>query len=751
MGRATRKSTCTYFRNDEPDDDKFDNEDEATINRYLPHSLFDVIDYFDFTLTDDETKDFFNFPYSTGSEGDVFTTFEKRYKESFVMFWLTEHHFYMVSSCCDIAYDICELVQDHPAYGMKYLDEFIKTGNNLGGDVALSTLILRDKDRFLGAIACEAPLNTNRYYEIISDAIKSELVTWDEVIPRIARFMGKFGEYQAKFFSSIKDENIKLKLFNEIKKSASFKSGLQNWIDAHKEVNMSIDYLFENISTKEDDWNIELFGYCLHDDNQLLPKALEIGKHFCSKLLTLYNSNMKIFCDKVVSHFIKLNDIECLRKLIEFLLSRQEFKYRNEKTWNTIIAHKESCKLIPYIFDIIKQKTSTLDIKTSILCGVFKLMINCNKQKSTKIQYNLLFNRLNLANVLSVYRYERKMLKVFASKIIQVGDESNLVSLVNQVLESDDWRTAVKSCVWTKSFSNIFCDSFLQTSMKEFITISIRLIRSNIDTNRLESLLSQCSTEGMDVVMKITEAILVCGRADECTLYLFLANYLLKTLEEFNETECNFLLRLVRNDDIGTKFLQAIDFRNTCDNETLLRKHIIVDNLLFKSALNLQSNIDNYSSGFLFRIGSLISFYLDFLKTNKLGSWIYPSDLLNLSNVLRRDIVEFLKQDVQCAEFGRGDFDSIVQAKQEASVVSNTIPDLVVHASESDHTASYTIKKTKIYLNLAKTNSKIHELTSMLTYITSNNDELKDFGLLPFVSPRAPCEDEPPKKLPTIG
>ena len=192
----------------------------------------------------------------------------------------------------------------------------------------------------------------------------------------------------------------------------------------------------------------------------------------------------------------------------------------------------------------------------------------------------------------------------------------------------------------------------------------------------------------MDVVMKITEAILVCGRADECTLYLFVANYLLKNLVEFNEVECNFLLRL-----------------------------------------------DNYSSAFLFRIGSLISFYLDFLKTNKLGSWIYP-DLLNPRNVLRRGIVEFLKRDVQCAEFGRGDFASIVQARKEATVVSNTIPDLVVHASGSGRAAFYTIKKTKIYINLAKTNSKIHELASMLTSITSNNDELKDFGALPIVSPR---------------
>ena len=561
LGHAKRKSSGY-----ESDEDDWEYEDEATITTYLPHSLFNEPDDFSFTLTDEETEDLFSSPYRTesdGYQGNAPATVEHWYKESFAMIWLTEHHFSMVSPHYDITDEICRLVKTHPAYGKKYLDEFIKSGNNFEEAVAQSTLILRDKDHFLGAIACEAPLNTNRFYKTISDAIESELVTWDEVIPQIARFMGKFDESQAKFFSAIKDENIKLTFFNEIKKSASFKStGLQNWIDAHKEVNMSIDYLFENISLKEDDWNIELFGYCLHDD-QLLPKALEFGKYFSTKLLTLYNSNMKSFCDKVVLYFIKLNDIECLRKLTEFLLclaptkqaSTNTYWYlsnrtkdQNEIAWDNIVAHKESCQLIPYIFDIIKQKTSTfLNIETSTLCIIFKLMIQCNVQKTfktTKIHYNLLFNRLNLANVLSVYRYERKMLQVFASRIIQVGDESNLVSLVNQVIESDDWRTAVKSCAWTKSFSNILCDSFLKTGMRfqrEFVTICTRLIRSNIDTSRLESLLFHCSTKGMDVVMKITEAILVCGRADECSLYLFVANYLLKNLVEFNEVECNFL------------------------------------------------------------------------------------------------------------------------------------------------------------------------------------------------------------------
>ena len=58
------------------------------------------------------------------------------------------------------------------------------------------------------------------------------------------------------------------------------------------------------------------------------------------------------------------------------------------------------------------------------------------------------------------------------------------------------------------------------------------------------------------------------------------------------------LLRIIRNDDVGTNFLNILN--RIDDNEDLLQKKFdLVDNLLFKSELNLQSNILSYSSGFL--------------------------------------------------------------------------------------------------------------------------------------------------------
>ena len=119
------------------------------------------------------------------------------------------------------------------------------------------------------------------------------MVTWDEVIPQIACFMGRFDKNQASFFSNIKDSNVKLNFFNEIKNSADIKStGLHNWINAHKKINLSFDYIFNKIYD-DDDKNIEVFNYFFKNKamNELLPNALEYAKYFCTKFHSLFSSN----------------------------------------------------------------------------------------------------------------------------------------------------------------------------------------------------------------------------------------------------------------------------------------------------------------------------------------------------------------------------------------------------------------------------------------------------------------------------
>ena len=136
---------------------------------YLPHSFFNKPAKFKLNLTDKEAKQIFSSPYKT--EKQIF--FESWYKESFALLWLTDHHFSIVSEWYDITDDICKLVKSHPDYGNKYVYDFVAylQDRNIGNTIVKSTLLLRDKERFLRAIAHEPPYDTKQFYKIISDSI----------------------------------------------------------------------------------------------------------------------------------------------------------------------------------------------------------------------------------------------------------------------------------------------------------------------------------------------------------------------------------------------------------------------------------------------------------------------------------------------------------------------------------------------------------------------------------------------------
>ena len=743
----------------------------------LPHSLFNKPPNFRIKLTDEEAKIISKSSHKRKYDS-IRHNYESVYKENFALIWLTDHHFSIVSSWYDFTNDMYELVKSNPTYGKKYIDELINQGNNIGN--AKSTLLLRDKDRFLNAIACEPPSDTKTFYKIISDSIKNELVTWDEVISQIARFMGKFDLNQVDFFSNIKDSNIKLKFFNEIKKSAKFEStGLYNWLNVHKEVNCNIDYIFKNFDQKDAASNIKLFIYCFN--HQLLQKSLEYATYFC-KHTAIFDSifastaySDSFFYNEIVLNFIKLNDDECLRNFTEYLFSPVNVVRTTEITCDIIqnLVHfsrcpkkdsvwqfatqnvKKSSKLIPYIFDFLEQKP-TFEIKQEILFAIFDLIVACDKEKVFVVPrqyYILLFNRVKLDNFLEDKNKKR------VEKIIQHGDESIHKSFAIKVFSYhnyDKWNKVLKSCKLTQSFSNILCDNFLRASVQSSVTFAEMgsMLISYIDNNRLKSLfLFACSLDVIALLL-ISITIINEGRENDCNLCSILADFLIKKgISKDTPTIFPILLRIIRNDNVGAKFLHNIDIRIDDSADLLQKKFDLVDNLLFESDLNLQSNILSYSSGFLFRIKSLISFEIDYFKTKKLApSWIYPDDLLlqTQEQTLREGILEFLKQDIQAADFGMGALTGVIQARKEAAFLKKIIPHIHVIAFGRANTAYYTIRKKTSFPDPDKTNKKLEQLTSMLTYITSNCDEQNNFGL-PTISTRAPCVDESPRKQTKIN
>ena len=586
LGIAKRK----YDRN------SWDIDDTIVSITYLPHSFLKKPENFDLKFNND-------CPIFRSQSGFQ-VGFENNHKDSFAVFWLTDHHFPLISMWNDITDEICELVQSHPDYGNKYVDDLITKQIN-AINVAKSTLLLRDKDRFLRAIACEpAPTNTEEFYKIISDSVENEFVTWNEIIPQIGRFMGNFDNNQAKFFSDIKDTNAKLNLFNEIKKSANFKSsGLHSWLDAHKEVDCSIDYIFEIFHQWDDELNIELFIYCV--SHQLFQKALECGKYLCPKLDPIFDAiyvsdiYYSIFYDRIVSNLIKLNDDQCLRNLIEFLLPQDDVEIRTiltnkEKFWKIIdFRMEQTSKLIPYIFEFLGQNAS-LNISQFSLFTIFNMMHKCAKEKifiSPKQYYVLLFNRIN-------YEYVKRnrdsiiSLIDFGNKIIQMGDESNHKSFIVQIKKEYYLQNSLQNFKLTRPFSNIYCDSYLENNPErsyELFETSWLLVRGNIDDIRLQNLLTACSRDySTKNKMRIAEVIINCGRANDCDICSFLADISLNTdvIDRQNSTILKFFLSVLRNDDIGVKFLLAINIK-VANNANLLQKKIdFVDGILFYSDLH---------------------------------------------------------------------------------------------------------------------------------------------------------------------
>ena len=722
---------------------------------YLSHSLCNKPANFKLLLTNEEGKLIFT-NLCKSKYGKVATN---TYNNSFAMIWLTDHHFSIVSEYYDITNDICKIIKSNPTYGEKYLDQLITEGKNFENALCKSTFQLRDKERFLQAISCGPPRSdSENYCKIISDSIETELVTWNEIIPLIARFMGNFDENKVKLFSDIKDEKIKLNFFNEIKKSAKLESkGLFNWIDFHNQVNCSIDYIFEKIDPEDDRSNIEFFIYCF--DHQLLQKALEYGRCLSKRLDSVYDKTNKKFYEIIISKFLELNDNQCFIKLCEFLLPRQNrfTTFFLEATpwdfillWGTINSNLEQTNvLIPYFFDYLKEQQRTCNLCQSSLFSLFNIMIKSDEKKifiSPKYFYVLLFNRINIDEF---YTNEAINKKLFFNKLMQMGDKSNHKSFVKYMIDKKNYSFPFLHCNVTPSFANVFCDDFLNRHESfcdmEFMEICFWLIARNMDDKRLKNLLDVCLEMQIENVIEIFDAIINCGRGNDCDLASVFADYLMNVKLNSNPVIYPFLVKIICNNDLGGKFLHAIDNLIGNKPDLLKKKAIFVDIFLFNSNLQVRCNIFNYSSEFLRRIETLISFEINYLNTNKLGSYVYPDSLLP-KQTLREGILEFLKQDREFLIIGdSGEFPTLTQAKNEADLVIRCIPHIEVDVEEGENYSRYVIFKQKVFPDTDKTDKKIQQLTSMLAFITSNNVELNNFGL-PNRSARAPREDEPPMK-----
>ena len=611
-----------------------DTKDSGEITTYLPHSLFNDPASFKLKFTEGEAEQLFSKTLLIKLDDQIDLGLQ-----NFAVVWLSENHFSNVCPYYDITDDICCLAKTHPDYAMKYLDELIKNGTKIENTVA-STFILRDKKRFLSAIAGEPPKDTERFYKIISDSIESELVSLNEVIPQIARFMGRFDKNQAKFFSNIKDINLKEIFFDKIKKSANFKpTGLRLWLDAHKEMNYSFDYIFEKFYTLDKYCKIEVFSYCCDHYDQLNEKALEYGKYFCSQFSRLKEKTMV----HVVLIFIKLNDAECLKSLIDFIL----FKNAKQRVWERIATYKEQTfQLIPHIFDnfdIEKPQSGKLAISPSkvsfeILKIIFHLMIygNTNKNIIYPKKYSIPTCKALLAN----WQMEPKFFIILANYCMQIGDKSLDKELAKNLIlyKKTNWIYYLESCRLTKSFLIVLSDLLTPLKyMKMWDLIFKLLIRGNIDADILGAILSHLPEENA-VVFAAT--IMVRGREDEI---IEICSSLSKIVVEKWKCEdvsvSNFLLSVLRNDDIGAPFLHDIDV-GIKNHAELKKKFLLVDNILFNSDLNLQSNVNNYSSGFLIRIKNLISFELDYLKNNYSLSLITHTGTFQQPQTFSEGIIE---------------------------------------------------------------------------------------------------------------
>lgn len=95
-------------------------------------------------------------------------------------------------------------------------------------------------------------------------------------------------------------------------------------------------------------------------------------------------------------------------------------KSKNIQIWEAITSHLGCSKLIPYIFDVIEQQSSSslLNIELNILIAIFKFLIKCDEKKkfytdSPKKYYNRLINKFDLSKI----RYDGSLYKLIAKKI----------------------------------------------------------------------------------------------------------------------------------------------------------------------------------------------------------------------------------------------------------------------------------------------------------------------------------------------
>lgn len=457
----------------------------------------------------------------------------------------------------------------------------------------------------------------------------------------------------------------------------------------------------------------------------------EYGKYFSARIPSLYLTNTaKYFYEKIITNFIKLNDPECLRKLIESLLIlpvKKQPKHRyldieKDCIWPVIISHKESSILIPYIFDIMEQ--TSLQIENEILLEILQFMVTFAENKtfvSPPKFYNLLFSRISF-EILNSQNLDYSFKKLLAEKMIQMGDESAQKSLVQQVLTSSNWRTIItRKCKFTStSFLNRLFDDYINYFStkngleKDFIEMYTLFLNRNIDTNRLIKLLSVHPNS----LLRVDNLIL-----DESNLPTVLVDQLMSVakVEGYNDL---FLNVFTFYDDLGIKMLQNIERIDNIEKKKVLFSHELYKSLSSYQLLYPISK-NNCSSKCLSRTGRLISLFIDYFATYDVDCWKYPSDQLpsqlGISScpIYQNEMFRikcFLTKDIQAKEF------------QFCIRIQDDVICFLNNANINVTINGYicTLEKTKKFPNPYETKSAIRELGYMLQKIHHEDESPKN-------------------------
>ena len=628
------------------------------------------------------------------------------------------------------------LLKENPEKAEEILAGIIAREEYCSISLAKCAIELRRKDLFLRIAGSEREYSSVKFYKLLSRAVENNLCAWNELLPFLAKRMGRFNSEQVSFLSTLKPE-LRTSLLSSI---AVDDNSRGCWLEAlHKFRIPFTDFLTEPVWGKlTAQGKLGTFTFASSFGRyQFKEESSKIASSLVGDPGTLLQSQSCQSLHNLVSNVLQLDNPVLSGELLDLLIIHK-MQPPNK-------SGKESPKLIE-LWDLLLKdeptyrfkealssyprfgKISSLKVAEHILT-LFKAHYSAPANLQDVLQRIIQFAEDWFSSRTALDAFQRLI-----RPIIELGDDVTQKCLVEELLYGSTSKSNHVHTLWDHIVP-ITSGRFVAESFSKSILAQFKIGREtppyatsafyNISNEALSSItricLSKASTEWLPVIWDGFKRLPPSFLVPLLTIFIKVTYVLVTPLSEIADA----LLRspvpseeipsivdiLTLNRGISQQIAAAL-----LSSEKPFKQRLLND--LMEDAIMVERCLADYTVRSF--MGPLVVWLINDLRRLPFGTYRCAETLDGSDFESYQEVNEFLEdEDATKGTFGRGDFASIASARRVAKILNRSLPPpyFEIEPIGIGRDSYITIKKTRMRIDRERGTIRVKELESLLEIV----------------------------------